>query len=162
MAATSTINLDFSYSNMETKTMRLLSVLGKRFVDKDGNSQFAMVQLGEAERPLISDFIHKALHDVVAKITPLVSNYSEDESNVSFTVTNSRWDTSTEIGLNSTFAYTVVDYCVSTAIADYLALYFPSQSSFYKNRAAEILNNIISICYYKQPQVAQNYSYLDQ
>lgn len=160
--ATATINLSISYPNMETKTLRLLAVLGKRFFDKEGNSAFSQVQIGSAEQPLISDFVHKALHDVVAKIAPLVSNYSEDEDTVNFAVTNSRWGDGETVGLNNTFAFTVIDYCVSTAIADYLALYFPSQSSFYKNRAAEILNNIISICYYKQPEVAQNYSYLGQ
>ncbi len=160
--ATSTIDLSISYPNMETKTLRLLSVLGKRFVDKEGNSTFSMVQIGTAEQPLISDFVHKALHDVVARIASLISNYDEDENVVTFSVTNSRWGTEEAVGLNKTFAYTIIDYCVSTAIADYLALYFPSQSSFYKSRAVEIMNNIISICYFKQPSVAVQYSYLEQ
>lgn len=157
---TATIDLSVSYPDMKTKTLRLLSVLGKRTVAENGDSQFARVQVGSAEEPLISDFVKKALHDIIAKITPCVTNYEEDGETVSFTVTNVRWDTTATSGLAQTFTYSVIDYCVSTAIADYLSLYFPQQAQFYKERAAGILASIISVCYFKQPDAVSE-SYYD-
>lgn len=158
MATSTSIDLSVSYPDMKTKTLRLLSVLGKRTIGENGDSQFTRVQVGTAEEPLINDFVKKALHDVIAKITPCVSNYTEDGETVSFTVTNVRWDTTVTSGLAASFTYSVIDYCVSTAIADYLALYFPQQSQFYKERAAGILASIISVCYFKQPDaVSESY-----
>lgn len=154
MATTAHIDLSISYPDMKTKTLRLLSVLGKRTIGENGDSQFTRVQVGQAEEPLINDFVKKAMHDIIAKITPCVTDYEEDGETVSFTVTNVRWDTTATSGLAKTFTYSVIDYCVSTAIADYLSLYFPQQSQFFKERAAGILASIISVCYFKQPDAA--------
>lgn len=144
---------------MKTKTLRLLSVLGKRTVGENGDSQFTRVQVGTAEEPLISDFVKKALHDIIAKITPFVSAFQEDGENVSFTVTNVRWETETTSGMANAFKYAVIDYCVSSAISDYLSLYFPQQAAYYKERSVGNLNTIISMCYFKQPDTAGNDSY---
>ena len=154
MATSTSINLTISYPKIKTEACRLLAVLGKRTVAPNGDSQFTRVQLGSAEEPIILDFTKKALHDVVARIAPLVTDYTEADDTASFTITNQRWDAATTSGLSNSINYAINDYCSSTAIADYLSLYFPQQSQFYSTRATSILETIVSLCFFKQaPEV---------
>jgi len=150
-----TITLSVSYDEIKTKALRLLSVLGKRTVTQDGNSQFTRVQVSTAEEPLIIDFVEKAFQDIMEKIAPCVSNYTDNENGAVCDISFFSWSKLNESAITSMFRSKVYDYCMSIAIADYLSLYFPQQSQFYKDRAFGILSSILSVCYTKRPEEAE-------
>lgn len=146
-----TVNISVSYANIKSKIKSNLAVMGKRFIDKDGNLRFTKVTLSSAEEPLLADFVKNAVHNVTSAIVELVHNYTEDGETVSFDVTNTRWSHSNNDSFTQAFQYTVVTYCVMQALADYYAFYFNEQSQYYTVKAQATLNEIKSLCYYKQP-----------
>lgn len=154
------VDLIITYEDVKSKAMQLLSVLGKRTITEGGDSQFTRVQVGKAEEPLLVEFAKKAAHDVMEKIAPCVFDLVEDADGLSCKVSFIRWNRTNVESTDAAFAGMVSDYCSSVTISDYLSLYFPQHSQFFKERAMGILASILSVCYNKRPHLARG-SYYD-
>lgn len=154
------VDLIITYEDVKSKAMQLLSVLGKRTIGENGDSQFTRVQVGKAEEPLLVEFAKKATHDVLEKISPCVFDLVEDADGISCKVSYIRWNRTNEDSTNTAFAGMVSDYCSSVTISDYLSLYFPQHSQFFRERAVTIMASILSVCYNKRPHLARG-SYYD-
>lgn len=150
---THTESISISYTNIRSRVMMSLSVIGKRTPSKD-EPAFTTFTVSSAEEPLLAAFIKNAAHNIVAKIKRLVHNLVEDDSTISFDVVNSRWDADTDDSFADSFSYSAIAYCVSSATADYLALVSPQHAQAYSDNAKAILIDILNLCYYKQPSVS--------
>lgn len=150
-----TERISISYSNIRSKVLATLSVLGKRTPSKD-QPAFSTIQVSSAEEPLLSQFIKNAAHNVLSRIPKLVHNLEEDDATVTFDITNTRWDTEQGDSFASSFSFSVIGFCVAAATSDYLALVLPEQAKSYSANAESIMNDIVSLCYYKQPAVSSS------
>jgi hypothetical protein len=152
---THTETISISYQDIKTKILRNLAVLGKRSTDSEGNSTFSKVTVSSKEEPLLSDFVHNAVHNVIAAIPDLVHEFTEDDATASFKVTNTRWKISNGDDFAKAFSLSVVSYCVASAVADYYSMYFGEQSEYYNLKAARMMKDILSLCYFKQPAISE-------
>lgn len=150
---THTENITISYTNIRSRVMMSLAVIGKRIPSKE-EAAFTTFTVSSAEEPLLATFIKNAAHNIVAKIKRLVHNLTEDDASISFDVINSRWDADEDDSFADSFSYSAIAYCVASATADYLALIAPQQAQVYSDNAKAILADILSLCYYKQPSVS--------
>lgn len=164
--ATQTVNI--SLSSIRTQAVRTINVFAKRY-SVQGENKFTFVALSSEEEKLLGDFILKAVHDIASHLAQLLSTYvspdtttgendstTEIEFSAKFTVENSRWTEAEK----TAFKDTVSDYCVFSAVGDYFALYFPSQSQHFLSRANEILASILRLTYIKK-EVSGSDSYFD-
>ena len=154
--ATQTVNI--SLSALRTQAVRTINVFAKRYAVQ-GENKFTFVALSSEEEYLLGDFILKAVHDIASHLAQLLNTYvspdtvtGENETPVDvpfsakFIVENSRWTDAEK----AAFKDTVSDYCVFSAVGDYFALYFPSQSQHFLVRANEIMANILRLTYIKK------------
>lgn len=148
-----TVTVLVSFANMKSKVKRNISVFGKRYSEQ-GENKFSFVTLSTEEEALLDDYTHKAIHDIVSRLTPILHNYSEEDSQITFTITNSRWDVSELDTFKEAFENSVIDYCASSVVSDYFGMYFPNQSQHFLSRAQEIMGNIVRLCYHKAPPAA--------
>ena len=164
--ATQTVNI--SLSSLRTQAVRTINVFAKRYAVQ-GENKFTFVALSSEEEYLLGDFILKAVHDIASHLAQLLNTYvspdtvtGENETPVDvpfsakFIVENSRWTDAEK----AAFKDTVSDYCVFSAVGDYFALYFPSQSQHFLVRANEIMANILRLTYIKK-EVSGSDSYFD-
>lgn len=156
--ALNTIDIRVGFNDMKSKIKRNISVFAKRYAEQ-GENKFSFVSLSSEEELLLSDYMHKAIHDVVSQLAQVLHTYEEEDAYVTFTVTNTRWDVSSVDEFKKAFAFSVVDYCISSVVSDYFGMYFPNQAQHFLRRANEIMANLIRLCYYKQPK-EESASYL--
>jgi len=153
MAGTmTTVEITVTYSNVRSRTLRNLSVIGKRAYSSDGKSLFDKVTVSTKEEDLLQDFIRTAAQDIISALGRNVSSPVVDDAKATFSV---RCDAVQSVVIG----HSVIDYCVLATVASYIATYYPQQASPYIQAAHDALNDVVNICHTRDvPVTTSDYS----
>lgn len=83
------ISTAISIDSIKSDVKKTLSLVGKRSVDRQGNTLFASVTLSSAEEGMLDSFISEGTHLFFGEVAPLVSG-SEDGKYISLVLDASR------------------------------------------------------------------------
>lgn len=73
------ISMAISIDSIKDDVKKTLSLVGKRSVDRQGNTLFASVTLSSAEEGLLDSFISEGTHLFFGEVAPLVSGSKSDK-----------------------------------------------------------------------------------
>ena len=156
------VHIALSFQSVTPEIKQHLAVIGKRQTDSADKSLFAAITLSSNELPLLSQYLQQAAQNVVSSIDRFVSAYTETDSEVAFDVTNTRWNDPTTPSFVEAFPRTFRKYCIMYTISEYLSMNFPELAKKYFDAAAQALQAIIQLVFFKAPPAPADASIINE
>lgn len=132
-----------SLSDVGSNIKKHLSVIGKRFYDKNGKNLFSNITVSSAEEGIFNDYINAAAQNIAGALAQFDTSYS----NTSISVNSARWDSETAKALQNA----AESYALFFSIGEYLAMTHPELATKYQQDAQGMMHTIVSTAYYKAP-----------
>ena len=133
-----------NFSTLTETVKRTLSVIGKHYVDAEGNPKYKDITLGSNEEPLLTDYFKTALVVLKTKTERFSSSTSDTTITLSFP---SNHPTGNDTTIRDAFSA----YCVSYALYSWLLVTAPTLAGKYLEDATMMQNSIIRLVYTKMP-----------
>lgn len=148
--------ITITYSSVIEAIKRHLSYMGKRSTDQRGNNMFSDVTLSSLEQPLLHQYIDAAIQNVIAVATPFIHQYTHTQTQHEFVVENTRWGTSSGDLFDGAFVDGVTTYCVLYTVGEYLGMAHGDYAKKYYDDAAQRLDALQRLLYFKAPQTCSD------
>lgn len=109
--------ITIGYADIKSKVKKHFSIIGKRLSDKQGNILFTGVTLSSTEEDILKQHVKDAAETFVSSFSPLISGYTDNTDDVTFTYQRNRVSEGKANAFCSLFKSYVVDYVAYSVLS---------------------------------------------
>ena len=109
--------ITIGYADIKSKVKKHFSIIGKRLSDKQVNILFTGVTLSSTEEDILKQYVKDAAETFVSSFSPLISGYTDNTDDVTFTYQRNRVSEGKANAFCSLFKSYVVDYVAYSVLS---------------------------------------------
>ena len=154
------MNVTLTFSTLQEKVSRSLSIIGKRAKDENGKLLFEDITLGSREQELILDYLRQAIIDLSAELAAKITGVTDGTLLTTKTITLTFPDNYNS-SLDQFIIQSCNEYCVSYALYSWFTVTMPTLAEKYLADCTRQMGVLHRITHEKRQPTQSSQTYED-